>query len=314
MHHCANVVCGPEGDRRPPCCCVPARSSTVSSWPAYAAPAPRDRDLARGPGPAVHGPRPRPRRDGARPRARGASRLELGDTPDPKSSPPAPAWGCGAPPSGPWRFWLTGERTVSVYRPAAARPPRHNALTCGNSERSDPDLSAVRTRGLMFHLSPQAASETPASPAGSSGFLHARRVRVQPRLTRLDPRPVSYCRLSQDKIREVRTWVRLMFENSTVCHSRRISLLCPVTMALIGRGGGFFGYTIISDKFVSDCSMLGDVALFSSCWPFGLVWGLFFDGEFDPGSGRTLAACLTHASRAERPLRWYSSGERVSNT
>jgi hypothetical protein len=38
------------------------------------------------------------------------------------------------------------------------------------------------------------------------------------------------------------------------------------------------------------------------------------DGEFDPGSGRTLAACLTHASRAERPLRGYSSGERVSNT
>ena len=24
----------------------------------------------------------------------------------------------------------------------------------------------------------------------------------------------------------------------------------------------------------------------------------FFYGEFDPGSGRTLAACLTHASRA----------------
>src|SRR5690606_10962237 len=41
---------------------------------------------------------------------------------------------------------------------------------------------------------------------------------------------------------------------------------------------------------------------------------LFFVGEFDPGSGRTLAACLTHASRAERPLRGYSSGERVSNT
>ncbi len=39
-----------------------------------------------------------------------------------------------------------------------------------------------------------------------------------------------------------------------------------------------------------------------------------FDGEFDPGSGRTLAACLTHASRTERPLRGYSSGERVSNT
>src|ERR1044071_5932987 len=39
-----------------------------------------------------------------------------------------------------------------------------------------------------------------------------------------------------------------------------------------------------------------------------------FDGEFDPGSGRTLAACFTHASRTERPACGYSSGERVSNT
>lgn len=44
------------------------------------------------------------------------------------------------------------------------------------------------------------------------------------------------------------------------------------------------------------------------------LFGLIFCGEFDPGSGRTLAACLTHASRTERPLRGYSSGERVSNT
>jgi hypothetical protein len=29
--------------------------------------------------------------------------------------------------------------------------------------------------------------------------------------------------------------------------------------------------------------------------------GLGFVGEFDPGSGRTLAACLTHASRALMP-------------
>jgi len=33
-------------------------------------------------------------------------------------------------------------------------------------------------------------------------------------------------------------------------------------------------------------------------------------GEFDPGSGRTLAACLTHASRTNLRV----SGERVSNT
>ena len=43
---------------------------------------------------------------------------------------------------------------------------------------------------------------------------------------------------------------------------------------------------------------------------------LVFFGEFDPGSGRTLAACLTHASRTG--LSWFLlgwvSGERVSNT
>ena len=35
--------------------------------------------------------------------------------------------------------------------------------------------------------------------------------------------------------------------------------------------------------------------------------------EFDSGSGRTLAACLIHASRAGVPLRGYASGGRVSN-
>ena len=38
-------------------------------------------------------------------------------------------------------------------------------------------------------------------------------------------------------------------------------------------------------------------------------------GEFDPGSERTLAACLTHASRARKsPQGDEYSGERVSNT
>ncbi len=30
--------------------------------------------------------------------------------------------------------------------------------------------------------------------------------------------------------------------------------------------------------------------------------GLIIFGEFDPGSGRTLAACLTHASRTVKPF------------
>lgn len=59
---------------------------------------------------------------------------------------------------------------------------------------------------------------------------------------------------------------------------------------------------------------LSDWDCVERCWP--LCWCFLYDfhGEFDPGSGRTLAACLTHASRTERPLRGYSSGERVSNT
>ena len=40
----------------------------------------------------------------------------------------------------------------------------------------------------------------------------------------------------------------------------------------------------------------------------------FSDGEFDPGSGRTLAACLRHASRAAGVLRGAQRGERRSNT
>ena len=40
-----------------------------------------------------------------------------------------------------------------------------------------------------------------------------------------------------------------------------------------------------------------------------------FNGEFDPGSGRTLAAGLTHASRGtNRVLALGETGERVSNT
>lgn len=65
-----------------------------------------------------------------------------------------------------------------------------------------------------------------------------------------------------------------------------------------------------SDNFCQ--CLLSGASLFLSSALVGL--GVVFNGEFDPGSGRTLAACLTHASRAERPFRGYSSGERVSNT
>ena len=56
-----------------------------------------------------------------------------------------------------------------------------------------------------------------------------------------------------------------------------------------------------------------------SGWLFVVGWGLVLlvlFGESDPGSGRTLAACLTHASRTVKGSAcWFwMSGERVSNT
>ena len=61
----------------------------------------------------------------------------------------------------------------------------------------------------------------------------------------------------------------------------------------------------------NDSGFLASFVLAGICFSSEIV---FFDGEFDPGSGRTLAACLTHASRAVRPFWGYTSGERVSNT
>ena len=44
------------------------------------------------------------------------------------------------------------------------------------------------------------------------------------------------------------------------------------------------------------------IPLATDCYVVGFHLFTDFVGEFDPGSGRTLAACLTHASRAERPF------------
>jgi ABC-type tungstate transport system substrate-binding protein len=48
-------------------------------------------------------------------------------------------------------------------------------------------------------------------------------------------------------------------------------------------------------------------AVFADVGTFGRAFGsagvvLVINGEFDPGSGRTLAACLTHASRTVNPF------------
>ena len=68
--------------------------------------------------------------------------------------------------------------------------------------------------------------------------------------------------------------------------------------------------TVLNDSSVSPESLL------YGCRPVAIARPTTKDihGEFDPGSGRTLAACLTHASRTVIHLRVVISGERVSNT
>ncbi len=73
---------------------------------------------------------------------------------------------------------------------------------------------------------------------------------------------------------------------------------------LVFWAGLLFVVVFILDELVLVCLFLESVfRAFRTCidWmPF--LWGVWFlFGEFDPGSGRTLAACLTHASRTMKP-------------
>ncbi|MGY2874886.1 DNA-3-methyladenine glycosylase [Marmoricola sp. URHA0025 HA25] len=118
MHHCANVVCGPDGTAS----AVLLRAGEVveglETARARRGPHP-DRDLARGPA-----------------RLCSALGLDLGDNGRDLTggaltlAPPAPPGristgprvGLRQAPDRPWRFWLTDEPSVSRY--VAAKPPR----------------------------------------------------------------------------------------------------------------------------------------------------------------------------------------------
>ena len=103
----------------------------------------------------------------------------------------------------------------------------------------------------------------------------------------------------------------VLFENSTGClDGQRVGWLNGLVFWLGGLTGCFL--TVFS------LGLLAVVAGGSGIFRLGLLRRMLvlqvLVGEFDPGSGRTLAACFTHASRTERLLRECSSGERVSNT
>ena len=114
MHHCCNVVVRARRRGRAPYCSAPARSSTASRSPAYAGRGSTDRDLARGPGRLC--------------KALGIDRadngLDLRDVlvpgPVPSDISTGPRVGLRKAAERPWRFWITGEPTVSRY--VAAKP------------------------------------------------------------------------------------------------------------------------------------------------------------------------------------------------
>ena len=88
----------------------------------------------------------------------------------------------------------------------------------------------------------------------------------------------------------------VLFENSIVCLV--VFVCCFFDAILVGglpvfRFQGVVVFLPVLTGLRSDCSDSNSL---------DLLVGLFLFGEFDPGSGRTLAACLTHASRTERPF------------
>ncbi len=118
MHHCVNVVTGPEGTAS----AVLLRAGEVvdgldlaRSRRAGAS----DRDLARGPARLCRALALTREQDGL---VLGAHALELTPAAPATDWQEGPRVGLRGDPDRPWRYWLAGEPSVSAYRPAAPRP------------------------------------------------------------------------------------------------------------------------------------------------------------------------------------------------
>jgi DNA-3-methyladenine glycosylase len=126
MHWCANLVCGPEGHAA----AVLLRAGEVVAGETLAR-ARRGgvpfRDLARGPARLTVTLGLGREHNGLRTDRRGSPvRLEAArPAPDPRRIRTGPRVGVSGPGGDgtayPWRFWLDGEPTVSVYRPGTLR-------------------------------------------------------------------------------------------------------------------------------------------------------------------------------------------------
>ena len=114
MHVCANVVTGPEGAAS----AVLLRAGEVVDGIELARarrPGASDRDLARGPARLCRA-LGIDLSDNGTDLVTGPVTLEPGEPASEVST--GPRVGLRGGPDRPWRFWLTGEPTVSAYRPA----------------------------------------------------------------------------------------------------------------------------------------------------------------------------------------------------
>jgi DNA-3-methyladenine glycosylase len=124
MHHCCNVVCGPEGT---PSAVLLRAGEVVEGVDAARARrgGATDRDLARGPARLCQ----------ALGITRDQNGVELSSGPltlvtgDPVTDHrTGPRVGLRGAPERPWRFWIPGDPTVSTYRPATPRPVRRDPI------------------------------------------------------------------------------------------------------------------------------------------------------------------------------------------
>jgi DNA-3-methyladenine glycosylase len=120
MHVCCNVVCGPQGRAS----AVLLRAGEIVDGLDLARerrPRSSDRDLARGPARLCKALGIGLELDGADLRT-GPVTLRPGEPPAEIST--GPRVGLRGAPERPWRYWATGDPTVSTYRPAAPIRPR----------------------------------------------------------------------------------------------------------------------------------------------------------------------------------------------
>jgi len=115
MHHCANIVVGPAD--RPSAVLLRAGEVVDGLEHARERRGSSDRDLARGPARLCQALGVHLSHDGTD-LSRGDLTLTLADGP-PGDVSTGPRVGLRHAADRPWRFWLTGDPTVSTYRPAA---------------------------------------------------------------------------------------------------------------------------------------------------------------------------------------------------